>query len=125
MIQLAQSTVLVSLLSLVATQQVLPTYSTQRIIWQQQIDKVRQAEEQLRLRANSNINTQQSRDITALSADTEIQKKLTEPSLLVPRTQSVLSGQKTKSKYLLQAERFLKEFREKSVIDLQQESHRK
>jgi len=119
MIQLAQSTVLLSLLSLVATQQVFPTYSTQRIIWQQQIDKVRQAEEQLRLkslpttRANSNINTEQSRDITALSADTEIQRKLTEPSLAVPRTQSVLSGQKTKSKYLLQAERFLKEFREK------------
>merc|ERR1712002_582011 len=53
------------------------------------------------------------RDITSLSAGPELQERLFKPSSTVPRTKSVLSSQKTKSKYLLEAERFLKEFREK------------
>merc|ERR1719244_774698 len=53
------------------------------------------------------------RVITTLSADPELEKKLFEPSYTVPRTKSVVSSQKNKSKYLLEAERFLKEFREK------------
>merc|ERR1719233_1271401 len=99
MIQLAQSTVLLCLLSLVTTQQLFPTYSNQRIIWQQQIDKVRLAEEELRLkslpsvRAYSRVNAEQSREmlekgervITSLSAGTELQNKLFEPSSTVPR----------------------------------------
>jgi len=97
------------------------------MIWQQQIDKVRQAEEQLRLkslptvRTYDQVNAEQSREmmdkeervITTLSSGPELHKKLFEPSSTVPRTKSVLNSQKTKSKYLLEAERFLKEFREK------------
>merc|ERR1719435_805723 len=123
MIQLAHSTVFLCLLSLLSTQQLFPTYSTQRIIWQQQIDKVRQAEEELRLKSlpTARTNAEQNREmidkgervITTLSADPELEKKLYEPSFTVPRTKSVLSSQKSKSKYLLEAERFLKEFREK------------
>jgi len=115
-IQLAQSTVLLCLLSLASTQQLFPTYSTQRIIWQQQIDKVRQAEEELRLKSlptvktYSKANAEQSREMVD---NGELQQKLFEPSSSVPRTKSVLSSQKTKSKYILEAERFLKEFREK------------
>merc|ERR1719234_2477982 len=100
MIQLAQSTVLLCLLSLVTTQQLFPTYNNQRMIWQQQIDKVRQAEEQLRLqslptvRTYEKVNAEQSREImdkeerviTTLSAGPELQKKLFEPSSTVPRT---------------------------------------
>jgi len=126
-IQLAQSTVLLCLLSLASTQQLFPTYSTQRIIWQQQIDKVRQAEEDLRLKSLPTVktyskpNAEQNREmvdngervITSLTAGPELQQKLFEPSSSVPRTKSVLSSQKTKSKYILEAERFLKEFREK------------
>merc|ERR1719431_489857 len=82
-----------------------------------------QAEEELRLKSLpiARTNAEQNREmidkgervITTLSADPELEKKLYEPSYIVPRTKSVLSSQKTKSKYLLEAERFLKEFREK------------
>merc|ERR1712142_1101533 len=107
--------------SLVSTQQLYSTHQTQRVVWQEQIDRVKKAEEELRLKSLSAVKT-----YSTFSPEVE-KKQLTEeekPSTTLKLkeashkdfgTKPVLTYQKTKSKYIQEAERFLKEFKQKKL----------
>merc|ERR1711872_1072873 len=121
MVQLAQCITFLWLVSLVSTQQLYSTHQTQRVVWQEQIDRVKKAEEELRLKSLSAVKT-----YSTFSPEVE-KKQLTEeekPSTTLKLkeashkdfgTKPVLTNQKTKSKYIQEAERFLKEFKQRKL----------
>merc|ERR1712243_228379 len=119
MVQLAQCVTFLWLVSLVSTQQLYSTHQTQRVVWQEQIDRVKKAEEELRLKSLSAVKTYStfSPEVEKKPEEekTSTTLKLKEASHKDFGTKPVLTNQKTKSKYIQEAERFLKEFKQRKL----------
>jgi len=139
MVQLATVATLLGLWTLVCTQSISrPSWSglveKQRIDWQEQIDKVKEAEEKLKQKHfnQGTVNLEHKNDNELIEEKNEIKVQPTfyeEISLkgsedvkndelikqtTTPKTRKPVSTyQKNKSSYLLEAERFLKEFRQR------------
>merc|ERR1712106_888145 len=127
MVQLATIVASVFLVSLVSTQQADNNFNRQRLVWQEQIDKVKQAEEELKVKRLPDISSIKKIVPEVSSYSEELNKKTyqlgnqelkSEPKSYKQETSQVrakpiLTSLKTKSKYILEAERFLQKSRQR------------
>ena len=131
-VQLAVIILSTWLVSLVSAHGVPSSFSSQRVVWQEQIDKVKKAEEELKLKSrpafsskskaqkilNLSPGISKSTDTELTNLDMRNQELKTEMKNVNERTKSVktnpvLTFPQTKSSYILEAERFLREFRQR------------
>jgi len=115
------------LVSLVSTQQANSNFNRQRLVWQEQIDKVKQAEEELKLKHLSDVSSIKKTVPEVFSYSDELNKNTyqlgnqelkSEPKSYKQETSQIrakpiLTSLKTKSKYILEAQRFLQTFRQR------------
>eukprot|EP00092_Neocalanus_flemingeri_P064047 GFUD01077609.1.p1 GENE.GFUD01077609.1~~GFUD01077609.1.p1 ORF type:complete len:298 (-),score=93.22 GFUD01077609.1:112-1005(-) len=140
MVQLATALLSLWLVSLACTQ-VVPGVEEWRIVWQEQIDRVIEAERELRQKSMAQPTVKFTVDLTEQTEPEKTKLKLKETTELKAdrhlsdsqeinglelidedkkqrinpvTTKPVYSYQKTKSKYLVEAEEFLREFRQRN-----------
>ena len=118
-VQLAVYILSTWLVSLVSAQDVPSSFSRQRVVWQEQIDKVKKAEEELKLKSRPAFSSSSTAQDLINLEEKNLESKtdfkdvyeMTKPVKTIP----VLTFPKTKSSYILEAERFLREFRQRKT----------
>eukprot|EP00090_Calanus_glacialis_P006240 TRINITY_DN14886_c0_g1_i1.p1 TRINITY_DN14886_c0_g1~~TRINITY_DN14886_c0_g1_i1.p1 ORF type:complete len:240 (+),score=75.35 TRINITY_DN14886_c0_g1_i1:23-721(+) len=122
MVQLAVIILSPWLVSLVLAQDTPSSFSRQRVVWQEQIDKVKMAEEQLKQKSmpafSSKSSAQEMLSLSAImskSTDQDQEFKTDMKDAKPVKTKPVSTFPKPKSSYILEAERFLREFRQRKT----------